>query len=209
MVRIKLLESNKEIASKINKALAREFNAKMRKKSAVLNNRLRPIITNALFNSPEILSLQSGVLRFDFGLTGDPGPQIVQAVVDSLRISVNPAKGNSNNISGGFLLHLQPNDYTNLLTLPVAMQALEIEGRVPWLEWLLLAGDAIIIAHFGVEYGAGKGRSGGAHMVRLADAPFGPFKVNSTFSGTIDNNFITRAISRVSSQIKQAIIGVF
>ena len=209
MVRIKLLESDREIRGKINKALAKEFNAKMKKKSAVLKSRLRPIITNALFNSPEILSLQSGVLRFDFGLTGDPGPQIVNAVVNSLQISVDPARGNSNNISGGFLLHLQPNDYTNLLTLPVAMQALEIEGRVPWLEWLLFAGDTILIAHFGVEYGAGKGRSGGAHMVRLADAPFGPFKVNSAFSGTIDNNFITRAIGRVSSQIKQAIIGVF
>jgi len=45
-------------------------------------------------------------------------------------------------------------------------------------------------------------------MVRLKDAPFGPYKVNSAFSGTIDNNFITRAIGRVSSKIKNTIIGV-
>ena len=68
---------------------------------------------------------------------------------------------------------------------------------------------SIIIAHYGVEYGAGLGRSGGAHMVRLKDAPFGPFKVNSAFSGTIDNNFITRAMSGVSREIKNTIIGAF
>mgnify|MGYP001054753414 FL=1 len=205
MVSLKLLESDRAIVAKINVALAKEIDGAFMKRSSEIRNRIKPIIANALFGSPEILSLQGGVLRFDFGLTGDPGPQIVNAVVESLQVKIEKTRGNANGISGGLTLSVQPSDYSNLLTLPVAMQALEIEGRVPWLEWLLFAGDSIIIAHYGVEYGAGLGRSGGAHMVSLKDAPLGPYKVNSAFSGTIDNNFITRAISRVSSKIKNAI----
>jgi len=209
MVSLKLVESNRAIIAKIYIALAKEVDGEFRKRSGAIKNRIKPIVANALFGSPEIVSLQGGVLRFDFGLTGDPGPQIVNAVVESLQIKIEKTRGNANGISGGITLSVQPSDYSNLLTLPVAMQALEIEGSIPWLEWLLFSGDSIIIAHYGVEYGAGLGQSGGAHMVRLKDAPFGPFKVNSAFSGTIDNNFITRAMSRVSSEIKNTIIGAF
>tara|TARA_Y100001949_G_scaffold171296_1_gene173543 strand:+ start:940 stop:1572 length:633 start_codon:yes stop_codon:yes gene_type:complete len=206
MASIKIIESDRQIKTKINKALAREFDAHLKRVKAPLLNKLKAVVTNALFSSPEIISLQSGVLRFDFGLTADPGPQIVNAVVESLRLVVTPTTGGASGITGGFAVTLQPTDYSNLFSLPVAMQALEIEARIPWLEWLLTAGDAILIAHFGVEYGAGKGRSGGAHMVPLSQAPFGPYKVNSAFSGTIDNNFISRALSRVSSQIKAIIM---
>ena len=207
MVNIKLIESEKEIRGKINKALARELDNKLKKIKSSILSRLKPIIANALFSSPEIISLQSGVLRFDFGLTADPGPQIVSAVVDSLELIVERSTSNSNGITGGFTIRLQPTNYANLLSLPVAMQALEIEARIPWLEWLLTAGDTILIAQFGVEYGAGLGRSGGARMVPLSQAPFGPYKVNSAFSGTINNNFITRALSGVSGQMKKVIAG--
>jgi hypothetical protein len=207
MVSLKLVESDSAIITKINVALAKEIDGAFRKRSSTIRNRIKPIIASALFASPEIVSLQSGVLRFDFGLTGDPGPQIVNAVVESLQVKTEKVRGNRNGVSGGVTLSIQPSDYSNLLTLPVAMQALEIEGSVPWLEWLLFAGDSIIIANYGVEYGAGLGRSGGAHMVNLKDAPLGPYKVNSAFSGTADNNFITRAMSRASGAIKNAIIG--
>ena len=58
----------------------------------------------------------------------------------------------------------------------------------------------MIIADFGVEFGD-YGRTGQARMVRKP----APYKVNSAFSGTSDNNFITRTIDRVSSQIQEVI----
>ena len=93
MASIRLLESNREIAAKINRGLAKEFDARMRKKSALILGRLKPIIANALFASPEINSLQSGALKFDFGLIGDPGPQIVSAVVNSVQLKTERSQG--------------------------------------------------------------------------------------------------------------------
>ena len=139
-------------------------------------------------------------MRFDFGLTGDPAPQIVNAVVESVDVRIKQVKGSQNGISGGLTVLVQPSSFANLLSLPVAMQKLEIEARIPWLEWLLTAGDAIIIADFGVEFG-NYGRTGKARMSKKK----APYKVPSTFSGTIDNNFVTRAIDGAFPQIKEII----
>jgi|TARA_Y100000401_G_scaffold47911_2_gene37062 hypothetical protein len=206
---IELVDTDRVIVAKINKALAKEINSKMLKKVSLIKSMLKPVIATALFSSPEIISLGSGVLRFDFGLTGDPAPQIVNAVVESVDVRIKQVKGSQNGISGGLTVLVQPSSFANLLSLPVAMQKLEIEARIPWLEWLLTAGDTIIIANYGVEYGAGLGRSGGARMVSLSKAPIGPFKVNSAFSGSVDNNFITRAMVAAEPEIKKAIIGAF
>ncbi len=208
-ITVQIPESNRSIVAKINKSLAEMANKEIRSRVAGIKSALQPIVAAALFDCPEIRSLASGVLRFDFGLTGDPGPQIVAAIVQSLDIKTKRVTGSQNGIKGGLTIVLQPTDYANLLSLPVAMQTLEIESSIPWLEWLLTAGDTIIIANYGVQYGAGLGRSGGANMVSLKKAPIGPFKVNSAFSGSIDNNFITRALDAVEPQIQNAIIGAF
>ncbi len=208
-ITVQIPESNRSIVAKINKSLAEMANKEIRNRVAGIKSALQPIVAAALFDCPEIRSLASGVLRFDFGLTADPGPQIVAAIVQSLDIKTKRVTGSQNGIKGGLTIVLQPTDYANLLSLPVAMQTLEIESSIPWLEWLLTAGDTIIIANYGVQYGAGLGRSGGANMVSLKKAPIGPFKVNSAFSGSIDNNFITRALDAVEPQIQNAIIGAF
>jgi hypothetical protein len=119
-----------------------------------------------------------------------------------MNITTRPTTSSSSTIRGGFTLTMQPSDYSNILSLPVSQQVID-GGSIPWLEWLLTLGDAVIIANFGVEYGP-FGRTGRAHMLESAK----PFKVNSSFSGTPNNNFVTRAIQTVSQQIETAIIGV-
>jgi len=66
MVSLKLVESDRAIITKINIALAKEIDGVFKNRSNVIKNRIKPIIASALFGSPEIVSLQSGVLRFDF-----------------------------------------------------------------------------------------------------------------------------------------------
>jgi hypothetical protein len=199
---VKILESDREIFAKINKALAKEFDNNMRRKSNDIKNAIRPIIAKAIFSSPEIQSLSGGLLRDDFGLTVDPSTEIVQSILSTIKLNTRNSRATAQNIDGGFTLTIQPIDYSNLFSLPVAEQII-VGGSIPWLKWLLTLGDSVIIANFGVEYGA-KGRSGMGHMTRESR----PFKVNSQFSGTVDNNFITRAIESASSEIKSAIMGV-
>ena len=103
------------------------------------------------------------------------------------------------NSSGGVTIGIQPSSFVNLLGLGITET--ENVGNIPWLQWLLTAGDSIIIADFGVDYGP-YGRSGMARMTVSRR----PFKVDSAFSGTPENNFITKALTPRAGDIEKAII---
>jgi hypothetical protein len=195
-INIKIMESDDAIRKQINAALAGEVNKRLAKTVNRIKSSIIPIIRGALASSPEISSLKSGILQAEFGLTADPTSQIISAIVGSLDVRLQRV---DKNLNGGFLLEMQPTDFSNLLTLSSAEQPIE-GGSIPWLSWLLTAGDSIIIANFGVELGS-HGRTGRARM----SSSFAPYKVNSSFSGTPDNNFITRAIEGVYPQIKEVI----
>ena len=105
-ITVQVLESNRNIVAKINKALAEMTDKEVRRRVAGIKSALQPIVAAALFDCPEIISLASGVLRFDFGLTGDPGPQIVASVVQSLDIRTQRVTGSQNGIRGGLTIVL-------------------------------------------------------------------------------------------------------
>lgn len=199
---IKLLENDAVIGKKIRKALASELNKKIPVKLRTVEPKIKSLIFSALNNSPEINSLRTGQLKLEFGLDKDPTFEIIQAIVSTLDVKFIPIS--SRDFNGGVVIVLQPSDYANILSLPAAQQEID-DGSLPWLSWLLTLGDSVIITKFGVEFGQfPDSRTGGAKMSRKA----APYKVNSSFSGTIDDNFITRSISTVSGEIQKIITGV-
>ena len=200
-LRINILESDGMIIKKIHNSFAKMMNKSLTRSANKINTSLKPVIASSLFASPEISSLSGGILRVDFGLTTDPSAAIVDSIVDSLDIKVDKVVGSITGIKGGLLITMQPIDYANLFSLSVAEQIIA-GGSIPWLRWLLTLGQQIIIGNFGVKYESGKGRTGGGHMT-IEERPF---KVHSGFAGTVDDNFITRAISQAAPQIKNTII---
>ncbi len=201
MASVKFLESNAQLEKQIRKALADEINKTLKPQVAQLETKLKPVFRNALQKSPEInsLSSSSGTLRLEFGLDSDPSAAIINAVIESL--NVEWVKVNPTNFSGGLIVTIQPSDFNNLLTLPQGNQSI-IGGSLPWLSWLLTLGDAVIITGYGVEFGSFPNtRTGQAKM----STKFAPYKVNSAFSGTIDDNFITRAIEKTTPEVEKII----
>jgi hypothetical protein len=200
-INLKLLESDPKVIKLINKALIDEINKRGRASAGKIQRQLAPVFTSALASSPEMDSVRGGILALEFGLESDPSSTIVSAIVDSLRVRWVPVR--EPRFVGGLEVTMQPNDFANLLGLSVANQPIE-GGSLPWLSWLLTLGDQIIITGYGVEFGSFPNtRTGQARM----SEGFAPYKVNSAFSGTIEDNFITRAIARSSSQITKIIKG--
>ena len=181
----------------INKALAKEGEQVLKKASSNIRKQVKEVVRRAIATCPEIQELSSGVLKFDFGLTEDPSTAIINSVANSTRVSVSKISSRGGSFRGGVRITIQPSTFSNLLSLPVAEQAIEKGGSIPWLKWLLTAGDAIIIGEFGVEYEMGTGRSGGATMKKSEK----PFKVNPLYSGDEVDNFITRAIEPTVREI--------
>ena len=201
-ISVKLLESNNAIKKKIHVALAKEFNKTISQNVTQIYRGLQPLISSALLTSPELTSVSGGLLRIDFGLTSDPSSSIVSAIVSSLDIQIQRATATSAGFKGGLLIIMQPINYNNLFSLSVAEQMTAKGVSLPWLQWLLTLGQQIIVANFGVDYQSGKGRTGGGYMT----VDERPFKVSSQYAGTVDDNFITRAIDSVAPQIKGVII---
>ncbi len=199
-VSINIVESDSQIENMILHALVKEANKILTNvKNKVVSN-VKPVIRTALENSPAIESLRSGVLKIDFGLTKDSTPAIIDTIVNSVDARTVRFSVVGSSIKGGLTLTVQPTDYSLLTTNPAIGGQVIKGGVMPWLDWMLVAGDAIIVANFGVEYGP-YGRTGGGRMIEEKR----PFKVNNSYSGTLDNNFITRAIDEYKPQIIDAI----
>jgi hypothetical protein len=200
MVKVNLVESDREIQKKINKALSKQATMVMNSAAKDIYKNLRPIVRTAIANSAAINSLRGGRLAADFGLTKDPTPLIIEAVADSIQVKPRRVTFSGSKAVTGIEIYIQPTSFENLFSLPVAEQVIK-NGRLPWLKWLLTLGDTLIIADFGIEYGP-FGRTGKARMTRKN----APFQVNPQFSGTASNNFISKALKAHSGQIKQVII---
>jgi len=201
-ISIILTQTDKEISSLIHKAYARELVLFFKKKEPQLIKSIKDVTRQVLLITPEIIELRNGILRADFGLTVDPTASIIEAIVDSVNVKATPIKTSRNSITGGFKITIQPTNYQNLYALDVSTQAIK-NGVLPWLKWLLEAGDTILIVDFGVEYGP-YGRTGQAHMVKETR----PFKVNSNYSGTKGDNFISKAFQANEQKFKNIIIKV-
>ena len=185
----------------INKALAKEGEKVLRTAASNIRKQVVEVVRRAIINCPEIRELSSGVLKFDFGLTEDPSTAIANSVAGSTRVSISKITSRGESFRGGIRITIQPSTFSNLLTLPIAEQAIESGGSIPWLRWLLTAGDAIIIGDFGVDYEVGAGRTGGARMSESEK----PFKVNPLYSGDEQDNFVTRAIAPTLKEISSIV----
>ena len=197
---LRFTQSLAEIGKKAEKELLKQVNARLVQIRPNVRRRFKGVLTTALLSSPEIESLRGGDLKGEFGLDTDPSGELVAAIMATLDVKVKTATPKR---KGGLSVILQPSDYSNLLSQPWASQAID-GGRIPWLEWLLTLGDSIIISDYGVEFGAfPSSRSG----IALMSTQTAPYKVNGQYSGTRENNFITRAIRRIRPELDRIFKG--
>jgi hypothetical protein len=179
------------IKHNINMGIADYINSKLSSRRTALISGISRLIPKWINDQPEIASLQSSdvdSLAGQFGLTSSSS--IVSSIVDSIVSSVNIMMiPFDRNLNGGLELSFQPSDFSNLLSMSIGHVRYQ-GGNLHWLDWLLTKGDTIIITNYHYNPGTGLGRSGLGNMT-----PGGAFRVPPQYSGTTDNNFITRALS--------------
>jgi hypothetical protein len=208
MITLKLLESNQQIEKKINKAIAEYMNNQIRLKNRKVLGVFKKNVESWVRSQPEIQSIlaqgQQGSLNAQFGLIpGTPDlavDKIVNSVVDSTQIKI---KKINDNLSGGIDFECQPSQFLNLLGLSEGHVITKKGADLHWLNWLLTLGDKTIVVGYNYEPGS-KGRSGGGTMTKGR-----AFRVSPSFSGTVDNNFITRALSGKDKEISSILMGIF
>lgn len=202
---VKLLESNSVIRKSIMEGLASHMDSVLSKSMGQIQNKLRALIESALKQEPEYISLTSGQLRLDFGISNpDQVNNVVSKLADTVSISKKTISINNSGLSGGFSLNaIKADDFNGVLTDENAMVVDGTKGySLPWLEWLLLRGNKIIVKNYEVKVGPNPtSRTGMAVMVESDKN----WRVPPEFVGTISNNWTTRAIQRIEPNLVKLI----
>jgi len=203
-ISLRLTDSIKNIEMEINKGIADYVNKKLSSNQNRIINSIRSLVPNWILAQPEMISLASNdptSLAGYFGVVGDASSiatKIAISVADSLTFKLDNFK---NNLNGGFEVYIQPTTFINLLGIQDG-RSVYAGGNLHWLDWLLTKGDEIIISNYQYNPQTGLGRSGLGNMI-----PGGVFRVPPQFSGTANNNFVTRAL--IGNEQDKAITQIF
>lgn len=205
MLSIKLLDTIGTVQKKVNQACADHLNKNIMTKGNALAAKFKSVVQGWLIDQPEIISLSTAApdsLMAQFGLAPGQGPmvtaQIIQAVKDSVRVQVRKF---DINLRGGVDVSFQPSNFQNLLSLSSGHTTI-LNGDLHWLNWLLTFGDTVIVTGYDYNAETGIGRSGLGNMQEG-----GSWRVPPEFSGTLQNNFVTRAL--IGKQQEETIAKIF
>jgi hypothetical protein len=198
---LNLIESDSDIKSKILTEMRNHLQQAMVKSIPSIRKLIPSKIKDALMREPEYQSLINGKLKGEFGLSN--ASQKVNDIIDiwtnNVRIIVIPVTISGSKIKGGFKLDMIDSSYDDVLANDGAIVIDGTSGIVlPWLEWLLLYGNKIIVKNYEVQVGSNpRSRSGMAIMVPSKNN----WRVPPEFAGTPTNNWVTRALSRLDDSI--------
>ena len=124
----------------------------------------------------------------ELGLVAGQGVRVLDDIVEAvIRATDFKILKVDNKLKGGLLIEIQPTNFNNVVSLASSIVNYPL-ARLNFLEWLLLKGDTTIVFGYRYEPMPGSGRSEGGIMVKQ-----GAWRVPPQFSGTAENNFITRA----------------
>jgi hypothetical protein len=205
-ISIKLLDSIRSVEKKVNKALAEQANSLMGKNNTKTQNDIYAFVERCITEQPEISSLKAGdqgSLAAQFGIPAGQESSVVDSIVAAIVAAtrVNISRFNRN-LQGKIDISFQPASFDNLFSLHVGSVHTELGVNLDWLRWLLQEGNRVII--IGYEYvSSSRGRSKGGIM-KTGES----WRVPTQFSGTADDNFITRAFANREKEL-QGLLGSF
>lgn len=199
---VNLVQTEQELVELIMSQYKEYINNALRGAAMPVRRRITDAIRAAILTSPEINSLLNGELKQSFGLTSPQ--QVVDNIISALLNSMTFTQENvqsigSRIISGGYTVEISRSDFRDVLGIPDATILSKNNITIPWLNWLLFAGDSPVIIGYVIKTDMTSPNSrAGAIMVRK---PGGSWGVPSEFAGTVTDNFITRALLPLQDEI--------
>lgn len=201
---IDIVETNEDISSKILKALRPQVNSYFKNVFEKIKDNLSNLVISAITSAPEYNELISGRLKAEFGIPDSSSRlQRILEVWKNITFKYKPVKNDGKQLVGSFELSMIKQDFSDVINLAEASFVTEKGSTLNWLEWLLLFGDQVIIKDYNVILGSNpRSRTG---MAIMSGSVSGKWSVPSEYSGTINNNWITRAIDSADSSINNLI----
>ena len=156
-------------------------------------------ITRKIFKSGRMYrGLVDGDLGGQFGIPEaeirPTAEAIIDIIADNIKVDVSRVLLEARTIKGRLTISLSKQVYDDLESQDFAYVLTEKGEILPWINWSLFRGDEVIIEDYGIILRPGLGRSNQAIMIERF--PPGFWRVPIDVSGTEDDNWITREVTR-------------
>ncbi len=186
--------------------LAARFNSVLPAAALTIRAGLPRLVEDALNASSEWSSLVGGRLQAELGV---PQPDrvlrsMILAIVEASEVRVLPVSVLGDGLAGGLSVSILRVDLAEVLGGGVPDSTIRTKGGfvVPWLDWLLTAGDEILILDYEFVGGNFLGSRTGLGIMRRG----GSWRVPPEFAGVIGSNWLTRALERVMPEVERLVI---
>lgn len=199
---ITILENSKQIQDAMLKALLPQVSSFMHKVITTIKKELPEIVREAIFNSPEYTSILGGDLKYQFGLPDSSSKLNGLITIWTNNIDIEYVKPSISNgqIKSKFSASMIRADYSDVLGTDYAkMNDTQRGYSLPWLKWLLLDGNQILIEESVIVLGPNPNSRTGFAVMKPSATGF--WRVPTEFAGTVQDNWLTRAINDSSPRI--------
>jgi hypothetical protein len=206
---LKLIESNSQIQKDILNAILPTATSHFIDAVMYIKQNLPGVVRMAIINSLEYGPLVGGTLREEFGIPD--ASQKIDGLLDiwtnNIHYEYSAPKITGTKITANFSASMIRIDFSDVLYSSYAEVQDYARGySLPWLQWLLLEGNKVIVPSHSVSYGTNsRSRTGNAVMVRSRSN----WKVPAEYAGTINDNWITRALDSADVEINQVLEKAF
>lgn len=204
-ITVKLVDSTPDISKAILGSIRDYLDPKIKQAASKAAAELPKLVSEGLKQEPEYLSLLSGQLKAELGLASSSDVEaVIEAISSSIELKTQSLSANRSGIKGGFTINMiRAKDAGGVIGLDIA-KVNDKGYSLPWLQWLLFEGNEILIKNYTVELGPNpNSRSGLAVMKPSLSSSW---RVPPEFVGSEENNWITRAISRIENNIYDLIV---
>lgn len=202
---IQLSDTDSEISKAIMDSLRSYLSGVFNRIPSKISTTIKDIVRESLRAEPEYISLKNGKLKSEMGIPNSSDiDTVIELLVNTIEIQNIPISYSSRSLSGGFrLTMIKSDDLGGVISASAAYVNDSQRGySLPWLEWLTLRGNEIIVYNYDVKIGPNpRSRTGNAIMVQSNRN----WRVPTEFVGTITNNWTTRAIKAAEPFIITAI----
>lgn len=203
--------SNQDIVNMVLKDVVKYLKVKLRGIERLVKIQAKTLITEALENSPVYKALlNNGELRTELGVV-KPSTDlkgITKLLIDGIQVTPLQLDILNNNISGEMTVTAVPKDFGLLLSSGLgtytSINKSGEQTEIPWLRWLLTTGSQPVIVGYRIKYNMPEfSRTKNAIMVEKTG---GEWFVPAEYQGTLQDNFITRALN--NAQVNER-LGMF
>jgi hypothetical protein len=201
---LRLLETDNQIAKLIMDELKIILDKAINKALPTISSQIKILVSESLRNQPEYSSLMTGTLKAELGIADATSiNSVIDALIETLSVQRNAITVTNKGLSGGFVLTMMKSDDLNGVIYADIASVKDASGySLPWLEWLLLKGNEILVKNYEVSYFPSPySRSGMAIMIPSSSS----WRVPPQFAGTENDNWTTRAINSVEDSVYKII----